>query len=167
MAFDWHFYTGEYPVNPTSRRCFRGPMIDVEVIMSKPFSFFEQYNTLRVAVMDHVVDTTLVSVRTREIVLRTLNNMLGPIFARLTPQKKALQAIICEKRDSVSIDSKLAYLDPYFRTAILDLRRYSIPQQQVALLLSAFESASPVLRVAGRCATILLYSYLEMDVQNA
>ena len=93
--------------------------------------------------------------------------MLGPIFARLTPRKKELQVIIWEKRSSVLVDRELAYLDPYFQTAILDFRRYSIPQQQVALIRAAFESASPVLRVAGRCATILLYSYLEMDVRNA
>ena len=167
MAFDWHFYTGEYPINPTSRRCFRGPMIDVEVIMSKQFILLEQYNGLRVALMDHIVDTELVAVRTREVVLRTLNGMLGPIFARLTPRKKSLQVIICEKRSSVDIDSDLAKLDPFFRASIVDLRKYSVPPQQVSLILSAFDSASPVLRVAGRCATILLYSYIEMDAQNA
>jgi len=142
-------------------------MIDVEVIMSKQFVLFEQYNSLRVALMDNVVGTTLVAVRTREVVLRTLNGLLGPMFARLTPQKKELQKIICEKRSSVDIDKYLAVMDSFYRAAIKDLRRYAIPQQQVELLLSSLESSSPVVRVASRCATILLYSYLEMDAQNA
>lgn len=166
MAFSWHFYTGEYSINPTSRRCFRGPMIDVEIVMSKKFVRMSQYNVLRVALMRNIVDTDLVSVRTREIVLRTMNGLLGPIFSRLASKKESLQVIICEKKSSVSIDTDLKVHDLYFRTAIRDLRKYSVPEQQVQLILAAFESSSPVVRVAGRCATILLYSYIEMDNTN-
>lgn len=167
MSFIWHFYTSAAPiVTPRLRRCHRGPMIDVERTMSVPFQYMTQFNTLRKRLLDYVVDSIQLPVQAREISLRSLNTLLGPMFVRLSPQKKSLQVFICEKRDSPSIEADLLDLAPFYISAAQELYSYSIPQQQIDLLVAALESNSPVMRVAGKCATILLIAFIEMDYQN-
>ena len=166
MSFTWHFYTGTHTINPVPRRCHRGPMIDVEQTMAVPFRYMTPYNTLRKRLMDDIVDSVLIAVQTREIILRTLNTLLGPMFARLAPQKKSLQVIICEKRTSTAIEDDLLDLAPFYLGAAQDLSNYAIPPQQIDLLVSAIQSKSPIMRVAGKCATILLIAFIEMDYQN-
>lgn len=166
MTFDWHFFTGGRPVNPVGIQCHRGPMIDVEIVMSRPFSYAVPYNTLRQRLLNAVVDTDLVAVQTRETVLRSLNTQLGPMFLRLAPQKDALQVLICEKRNSIEVENDLVDLNPFYLDAAKQLFDYALPQQQVDLLVASLTSNSPILRVAGKCATILIASFTEMDYHN-
>lgn len=167
MPFEWHFYTGGEEIIPTiSRRCHRGPMIDVEVVMSRPFQAMSAYNTLRQRLLDDIVYSVLPAVQTREVVLRTLNTLLGPMFARLTPQKAALQVLICEKKNSVDIESDLSDVSPFYSAAAESLIQYNLPPQQILLLKAALTSNSPIMRVAGKSAVILLCSFIEMDLQN-
>ena len=166
MSFDWHFFTEGRPIGPIGRRCHRGPMIDVEIVMSQPFTYMTPYNTLRQRLLNSVVDTDLKTVQTREVVLRTINNELGPMFVRLASQKKSLQVLICEKRDSIEIENDLTNLNPFYIDAARQLFDYGLPQQQVDLLLSALTSNSPILRVAGKCAVVLVAAFTEMDYYN-
>jgi len=166
MPFDWHFFTEGRPPGPIGRRCHRGPMIDVEVVMSRPFTYMIPYNTLRKRLLDHIVDTELVAVQTREVVLRSLNTELGPMFLRLAPRKKGLQVPICEKRNSIDIEKDLEYLNPFYLNAAQQLFDYGLPQQQITLLVAALKSNSPILRVAGKCAVILIAAFTEMDYHN-
>lgn len=166
MSFIWHFFTGAHTLNPTARRCHRGPMIDVELIMSAPFQYMAQFNMLRKRLLNSVVDTEIVAVQTREVVLRSLNTLLGPIFLRLAPQKASLQVLICEKRDCPAIEADILDLSPFYLSAARDLQPYNVPTQQIELLVSALESNNPVMRVAGKCATILLIGFIEMDYRN-
>lgn len=166
MAFTWHFYTGSHIINPVGRRCHRGPMIDVELVMSKQFVHLADYNTLRVRLLENITSTDARAVQTREVVLRTLNSLLGPMFARMASQKSTLQTLICEKLDSVTIDTALLDLRPFYQGAAKALVNHRVPEQQVALLTAALTSHSPVMRVAGMCAVILLFSFIEMDLSN-
>lgn len=174
MSFTWHFYTGSPGFTPEPRHCYRGPMIDVELVMSAPFTYLDSYNTLRKRLLNTIVNDTYqgapiesaLAVQTREVVLRVLNTSLGPIFARLTPQKRSLQADICEKRNSLTIESALGNVKSQYVSAVQNLTNYNVPVQQVELFRAALDSQSPVLRVAGKCATILLLSYIEMDYHN-
>lgn len=163
MSFTWHFYTGEQEINPVVRRCHRGPMIDVEQVLAVPFTHMNTYNTLRVRLLEDIVNTTLVAVQTREVVLRSLNSLLGPMFYRLAPQRKTLQVLICEKKNSVTIDSDLSDLVSFYLSAARSLSSFGVPTQQIELLVSALSSNSPVMRVAGKCAVILLVAFIEMD----
>jgi len=112
------------------------------------------------------VDTTLLPVQTREIVLRSLNTLLGPIFVRLAPQKKSLQATICEKRNSPVIEDALGDVTAFYTSAVRALIDYQLPQQQIDLLVAALESNNPVMRVSGKCATVLIMAFIEMDHQD-
>lgn len=163
MAFTWRFFTGGQTVEPVSRKCHRGPMIDVEYVMSRPFQYMLPYETLRARLLENIVDSTLPAVRTREVVLRTINTMLGPMFARLAPQRKSLQVKICEKLSSPVIEESLADLNPFYRAAAEMFTNYPVPQQQVDLMISSLDSSSVVMRVAAKCAIILLAAYIELD----
>jgi hypothetical protein len=142
-------------------------MIDVEEVMSSTYVYMAPYTTLRKRLLDHVVDSVDVAVQTREVVLRTLHSQYGPIFARLTPQLPLLEVDICEKRNSLDIEADLADLNPFYREALRELRDYRVPVQHLVQLDSALTSHSPILRVAGKCAMILLTSYLELDSLHA
>jgi hypothetical protein len=138
-------------------------MIDVEITMSQPFVVMSDWDKLRARVEKAIVDTDLVAVQTRETVLRSLNNQLGPIFQRLASQKKDLQVLICEKRNSVDIERDLQDLNPVFVEKIPQLVMLGVQKQHTDLLLSALRSNSVIMRVAGKAATILLVSFMEMD----
>lgn len=161
--YEWEFETGGRPPTPVGRHCHRGPMIDVEITMSQPFSYMVNYELLRARLLQYIVDIDNVSVQTREVVLRVLNNIFAPMFARLTPRTAELQVLICEKRNALDIEADLASLNPFFIEAARGLFDYGLPQQQVDLLLSSLESNSAIVRVAGKCATILVAAYMEMD----
>jgi len=166
MTFTWHFYTGEPVIHPVVRRCHRGPMTELEVVMSVPFTHMTSFNTLRQRLLDDIVDTTLPAVQTREVVLRSLNSLLGPMMARLLPDKRELQVLICEKRNSVDIDSDLASLSPFYLSAIRSLYGLGLPTQQIDLLEEALKSHSPIMRVAGMCSVILIATFVEFDYHN-
>lgn len=163
MAYEWEFETGGRPIDPIGRVCHRGPMIDVEIVMSQPFTYMGHLETLRKRLLIRIVDIDNAAVQTREVVLRVLNNILAPIFARLTPQTKDLQVTICEKRNSLDIESDLSALNPFYLEGAKSFLRYGLPQQHVELLVSSLNSNSPVVRVAAKCATILVAAYMEMD----
>lgn len=162
MPYDWSFYTSGRPITPEGQRCHRGPMIDIEIVMSQPFTVMADWEVLRARVQKAIVDIDLVAVQTRETVLRSLNNQLGPIFTVLLPQKKYLQVLICEKRNSVDIERDLQDLNPNFVEKLPRLTGLGVQKQHIDLLLSAIRSNSVIMRVAGKAATILLVSYLEM-----
>ena len=131
--------------------------------MSTPFTVMSEHEILRTRLLEHIVDTPLDAVRTRECVLRVLNSDLGTIVARLYPQKKSLQAHICEKRNAVDIDEDIAAYPISYKEGAQQLLLHRVPQQSIDLLLSALESHSPLLRVAGRCVVVLVAAYIEMD----
>jgi hypothetical protein len=163
MPYDWSFYTSGRPATPEGRRCHRGPMIDVEIVMSQPFPILEDWNYLRARVEEAIVDIDVAAVQTRETVLRAINGQLGSIFQRLASQKKDLQVLICEKRNSVEIERDLQDLNTVFVQKIPELISLGIQKQYTDLLLSSIRSNSVIMRVAGKAATILLVSFIEMD----
>jgi len=165
MPFTWHFFTGGTE-DVVARRCHRGPMIDVEIVMSRPYVLLSEYNTLRRRLLDNIVDTRLVAVQTREVVLRTLDSQYGPIFARLRSQSKALHVEICEKRNVLDIEADLESLNPFYLEAVRGAIQYGVPKQHLDQISSALISNSPVLRVNGKCAAVLLFSFIELDWQN-
>jgi hypothetical protein len=168
MSFTWNFYTSGRDVTPTVRKCHRGPMIDVEVTMSKEFTYMEHHEELRRKFLEVVVTTSAVEVSTRETVLRTLNTMLAPLFARIYPQKKELQVLVCEKRRCTDIELDLEGYGPRFMDAANRFNyQYKLQQQQLDVLLAALKSESPIMRGAGKAGVILLASFYEMDHNNA
>jgi len=163
MSYEWEFTTGGRPEDLRGKKCHRGPMIDVEVRMSQPFVTLRFLERERVKLLEALVDITLWAVRTRDDVLRVLNGDMGAIFARLLPQKKYLQALICEKRRAIDIDRDVSWLDRSFLTGVERLLQFGIQKQHIALMRSALQSESPIQRVAGRCAVILIAAYIELD----
>ena len=165
MTFTWHFYTSPPPKPPTpsAPRCYRGPMTAFEILMSKPFTMLTPFNTLRRRLLDAIVDTDLVSVRTREVTLRCINGSNQALFPRLYTKRSDLQARICEKRDSVSIYEDLASLLPFYITGANDLCTYGLSKQYAQTIVAALQSNSPVVIVEGMCAVILWASFLEYD----
>lgn len=161
--FDWYFHTGGRPATPVGRQCHYGPMIDVEIVMAQKYVLNAEWEILRARVLGAIVDTTQVATQTREVILRSLNNQLGPIFQRLAPVKRELQVLICEKRNSVDIERDLQSLNPVFVEMLPRLVTQGVPVQHVDLLLSAIRSNNVIMRVAGKAATILLVSFLELD----
>jgi len=138
-------------------------MIDVELTMSVPFVLLSAYNSLRKRLLDAVVDSVLVAVQTREVVLRTLDSQYGPIFVRLRAQAEALHVDICEKRNVLLIEQDISDLNEAFVTATHTLTAYGVPVQHLNQLVSALKSNNPALRVSGKCAVILLLSFIELD----
>lgn len=163
MSYEWEFTTSGRPEDLRGKKCHRGPMIDVEVRMSQPFVSISFLERERVKLLEALVDTPLWAVRTRDDVLRVLNGDLGAIFARLLPQKKYLQALICEKRRAIDIDHDVRWLDRSFVAGVQRLLQHGVQEQHILLMRSALQSESPIQRVAGRCATILIAAYLELD----
>jgi len=141
-------------------------MIDVEIVMSQPFVYLVAYNTLRKRLLDNIVDVMSFPEQTREIVLRTINSTLGSIFVRLDPQKEQLQVPICEKRGALDIEEDLTNLQSFYLDGAKKLVNYGVIPQHVTLLESSLVSNNAALRVAGKCATILMAAFIEMDNPN-
>jgi len=158
--YEWDFFTRGVT---TFRACHRGPMIDVEVQMAQPFVVVSDLELHRTTLLRYIVDSTLPAVQTRECVLRVMNGDLGPIIARLYTVKADLQTRICEKRNALDIDTDISAVPISYNDAAYKLRDYAISQQTVDLILNALDSKNAVLRVAGRCAVILVAAYIELD----
>ncbi len=167
MPFTWEFNTGTYPSTTELPLCHRGPMIDVEAVMSQPFGLLRAFNDIRALTLQNVVSVEYDAVRTREVLLRSINGFLGPVFVRLNNQRKRLQVRICEKRHSVDIDTALSPYDLRFQEAINIFPSHKIPKQHQDLFRSALRSNNAEIRVSGRCAVILLLSFIELDSVNA
>ena len=113
MAYVWEFETTGRPVFPLGRKCHRGPMIDVEIRMSKPCLHIPEAERLRQHLLLNIVDTPYVAVQTRETILRALNSNIGPMFFNLLTRAKGLQVLICEKKNSLVIDDELKIYDVF------------------------------------------------------
>lgn len=166
MAYTWRFRTAGAIVNPLGRDCYKGPMIDVEVVMSKPYTFMPQFEEVRARLLPVIVNTTELPEATRETTLRTMNSLLAPIFARLLPDKQSLQVLICSKRRCTEIEDDLSAVNDQYVKASLLFPRLGVLKEQVDLIYQALVSESPIVRVAGKSAVVLLAAYMEMDLQN-
>lgn len=167
MTYSWRFRTVGSVVNPINRQCHRGPMIDVEVVMSKPFTIGTNFEFVRSHLIPVIVNSDFIPEATREITLRAMNSLLSPVFARLLPKKKDIQVLICNKRNCVDIERDLEPIAYRYTEALTYFPQTGSLQAQLLLLKSALFSESPIVRVAGRSALVLLASYLEMDLLNA
>jgi len=166
--FTWHFFTGGRPIDPVGQQCHRGPMTDLEIVMSKPFVNLTEYNTLRQRLLDAIVDTTLVAVRTREVVLRSINGSLNAVFTQFSPaERELLQAPICEKKNAADIETALTSLRSFYLEGARGLFGCGLAQQYVQVILDALESNSPVVKVEGMCAVILWATLVEADSTDA
>jgi hypothetical protein len=167
MSFEWGFNVAEFPSGRVSpiRKCYRGPMIPVEIVMSQPFRVHRAVNDLRHFTLKFIVDTENMAVKTREVVLRTLNGSTGSLHA-LYPEKALLQATICEKRLCTDIDRDLAEYTPEFIEAARDLFKFGVGIEAVQIFFAALESTHPAVRVEAKCGIILAYSELELAQQN-
>lgn len=161
MPYDWEFNTGGLPPGPLGKKCHRGPMIDIEIVMSKPLTIVPGAEALRGRLLAHIVDTPLVAVQTREVVLRVLNSNLGPIYVALNNTKHVLFVDICEKRNTIPIDRELRAWDRDYIDVARQFKNYETSPQSTELLLSALRSVNPVFRLAARCAIILMAAYIE------
>ena len=161
MSFTWYFWTKGRPVDPVGRVCHRGPMIPIEVTMSKAFSTMSNMEELRTRLLTHLVDTPLVAVQTREVVLRVLNSNLAAMYPALLPIQNSLKVLICEKRNSIPIDNELRPYDALWKDGIRTFGRYGVIDPHVELILSGIDSESPVYRTAARCSAILTAAYIE------
>jgi len=137
-------------------------MIDIELIMAQPFTIMTGAETLRKMLLEQLVDINLVAVQTRECILRTLNSNVGPLFQTVNPQFEELKVLICEKKNSVTIDDALTSYDFQFKQGIESLESYGVTKMNIKVLLEALESSSAILRVAARCAFILSATLVEM-----
>jgi hypothetical protein len=165
--FTWHFFTGGRPVDPVGRRCHRGPMTDLEVAMSKAFVTLTEYNSLRKRLLDGIVDTQLAAVQTREVVLRCINGSLNSMFTQFPQaQRELLEVPICEKKNSIDIQTALASLHPFYLEAARGLFTYGLSQQYVEVVTEALQSNSPIVVVEGMCATILWATLFETGTQD-
>jgi hypothetical protein len=162
MTYEWEFETAGRSATPPVRRCFRGPMIPIEVVMSRAFTRITQCEKLRNRTLDHIVSSTLRSVQTREVVLRTLHSNLAGIYVDLVNQQKELEVLICEKRNSIPIDSELLQYDLMYEEAANSFKLFGINKDYGDKFIAALKSSNAVLRVAARCAIVLMAANIEM-----
>jgi hypothetical protein len=160
-GYTWKFSTSGRPIGPIGRRCHRGPMIPIEVVMSRSFTKMSHMETLRARLLTHVVDTPLVAVQTRETVLRVLNSNLAAMYPAILPIKTSLKVLICEKRNSIPIDQELRPYDSQWKDGIRTFIDYGVIPPHVDLILEGIDSQSPVYRTAARCSAILTAAYIE------
>ena len=162
MSYVWKFTTGGIPAIPVGRKCHRGPMIDIEVVMAEPFTVMTGAETLRKMLLEQLVDINLVSVQTRECILRVLNSNVGPLFTTVNPRFNDLKVLICEKKNTMVIDNALISQDFQFRDGINNLESYGVTKTNIKVLLEALNSSNAILRVSARCAFILSATLIEM-----
>lgn len=163
MSYEWEFNTAGRPLSPVGRQCHRGPMLDIEIVLSRKYSVVPGSETLRSRLLAHIVDTNLLAVQTRELILRVLDSNLSSIFVELNRDKLKLKVDICEKRNSIPIDRELHAWDGDYVQVATRLKDFNVAPSRVALLLSALKSTNPVYRVAARCAIILMVAYVEQQ----
>lgn len=162
MSFLWEFETEGRTLDPAIRRCHRGPMIPVEIAMSKPFTVMTTINGLRGRVMGVIVDTTDKSVRTRETLLRVLHSNIGSVFSDYRTSQADLEVLICEKRNSIEVAADLDYYQREFLAAEPLFRAQRVSPDQIGLIHNALVSKNAILRVAGYCAVVLLGAVIEI-----
>lgn len=160
-SYIWEFYTEGRPVGPIGRKCHRGPMLPIEVTMSRSFARVSQMEELRTRLLTHLVNTPLVAVQTRETVLRVLNSNLAAMYPALLQIQKSLKVLICEKRNSIPIDRELYPFDARWKNGVRTFGDYGVIMPHVNLILEGLESQSPVYRIAARCSAILTAAYIE------
>lgn len=161
MPFDWRFYTEGLPFSGEERKCFRGPMIPVEVTMSQEFSTLLEMESVRKRLLNTIVDTKENPVRTREVILRVLHSNLGPAFTLLRNVQADLDVTVCSKRSSIDIDKELTPWNRDFESALRSLSNHGVPKMTIDLIMTALRSLSAPYRVAGRCAVVLLAAFVE------
>jgi hypothetical protein len=137
-------------------------MLPVEVVMSRSFTQYTDFNILRRRVLSAIVDTTDYTVRTREVLLRVLHSNLSGIFVDYKNIQPDIEATICEKRSSLDIAANLDYLQREFVARLPVLNQAGVSTQYLAIIYSALRSKNAILRVAGYCSIILLVSILEL-----
>lgn len=137
-------------------------MLPVEVVMSRPFTIYTQFNGLRRRVVTAVVDTTDSAVRTREVLLRVLHSNLASIFVDYKNIQQDIEVIICEKRSSLDIAGSLDFYQKEFIAGMPALRQAGVSLTYLELIYNALRSNNAILRVAGYCSFILLVSILEL-----
>jgi hypothetical protein len=142
-------------------------MIDIEIRMSQPLLRIPEAERLRQHLLLHIVDINNVAVQTRETLLRVLNSNLGPVFFNLNPKWQSLIVLICEKRNSLDIDNDLKVYDVFYSQVLSALRKYNVLPQHVELIAAGLKSNSAIMRVAARCAVVLLVAYVEVGLDNA
>lgn len=160
-SYIWEFYTEGRPVGPVGRKCHRGPMIPIEVTMSRPFTRISQMEELRTRLLTHLVGTPLVAVQTREAVLRVLNSNLAAMYPAILSIQESLKVLICEKRNSIPIDRELLPYDTRCTNGVVTFKDYGVIEPHVQLILEGLDSQSPVYRIAARCSAILTAAYIE------
>lgn len=139
-------------------------MIDVEVRMSQPCLTIPEAERIKQHLLQHVVDINQAAVQTREVVLRVLNSDLRAMFMALIPVADALQVLICEKRNSLDIDNEVAYEDQFYSQVLSHFTEYGTRSQHVDLISAALKSNSAIMRVAARCAIVLMVAYIELSL---
>lgn len=167
MPYEWEFETLGRPLTPSGQKCHRGPMIDIEMRMAQPLLRIPEAERLRQHVLSHIVDINNVAVETREVCLRVLNSNLGPVFFYLNPQAASLQVPICEKRNSIDIDYDLKVFDQFYPKVVDSLQGYNVSKQHLALIREGLKANNAIMRVAARCAVVLLVTYVEYGLDNA
>jgi len=162
MTYVWEFETAGRLPEPEYRRCHRGKMIPLEEVMAARFTRVPNAELLRNRTLDHIVSTSLRAVQTREAILRTLHSNLSAIFVDLVNQQKTLEVLICEKRNSIPIDNELRQYDLLYENVALSFRDYRIKSEYVDMIVASLKSTNAVLRVAARCAIVVMSAIIEM-----
>jgi hypothetical protein len=137
-------------------------MIPIEVVMSRAFTRVKQAEKIRNRTLDHIVSSTLRPVQTREVILRTLHCNLAGIYVDLVNQQKELETLICEKRNSIPIDNELRQYDLMYEEVANSFRSYGLNKDYGDKFVAALKSSNAVLRVAARCAIVVMAANIEM-----
>lgn len=164
MGYTWEFEIGGRPLLPSGRKCHRGPMINIEVRMSQACLTIPEAERIRQHLLAHVVDINNAAVQTREVVLRVMNSNLRAMFLGLIPVAKELEVLVCEKRNSLDIDDEVKYEDQFYTQVLSTFARYGTRPQHVDLISAALKSNSAIMRVAARCAIVLMVAYIEASL---
>ena len=164
MGYTWEFEVGGRPPTPLGRKCHRGPMIDIEVRMSQACLTIPDAERIRQHLFQYIVDINNPAVQTREVVLRVMNSNLRAMFLGLVPIAKELEVLICEKRNSLDIDNDVQYEDRFYSQVLATFVRYGTRPQHVDLISAALKSNSAIMRVAARCAIVLMVAYIEASL---
>jgi len=162
MSFLWEFETEGRSTVPAIRRCHRGPMLPVEIALSQPFTTLSTLNGLRRRVLGVITDTTEPAVRTREILLRVLHSNVGSVFSDFKGVQADLEAIICEKRNSLEVAADLDFYRTEFVNALTDIYETNVSAEQIEIMYGALRSRNAIMRVAGYCSVVLLGAIVEI-----
>lgn len=162
MSFLWEFETEGRSTVPAIRRCHRGPMLPVEIALSQPFAVLTTLNGLRRRVLGVITDTTEPAVRTREVLLRVLHSNVGSVFSDFKGVQADLEAIICEKRNSLDVAADLDFYRNEFINALQIMRGVRVSVEQMEIMYGALRSRNAIMRVAGYCSVVLLGAIVEI-----